>query len=128
VGDKAYLETKDFRLWVKQKRRSAKLYSCPFEISKAEPKTLNYTLKLPDEYQIHPKVHAYCLKEANENDPGLFPGQVPPKPPLIDTEDNQYTSRSSLTITLFEGNESSWFIGKDVLIQRIHELKRWILT
>ena len=92
-GDKAYLETKDLRLWVKQKGRCAKFYSRyvgPFEISKAEPKTSNYTLKLPDEYRIHPKVHARRLKQAHENDPVLFPGRVPPEPPPIDAEDNQY--------------------------------------
>src|SRR5947207_3390144 len=65
-GDKAYLETKDLGLRVKQKGRCVKFYSCyvgPFEISKAEPKTSNYILKLPDEYRIHPKVHARRLKQ-----------------------------------------------------------------
>jgi len=93
VGEKAYLETKDLRLHIKQKGRSAKFYSRyvgPFEITKAEPKTSNYTLKLPDEYQIHPKVHARRLKRAHDNDPTLFPGRVPPEPPPIDAEDNQY--------------------------------------
>ena len=77
VGEKAYLETRDLRLRIKQKGRSAKFYSRyvgPFEIMKAEPKTSNYTLKLPDEYQIHPKVHARRLKRAHDNDPTLFPG------------------------------------------------------
>ena len=93
VGEKAYLETKDLHLHIKQKGRSAKFYSRyvgPFEISKAQPDTSNYTLKLPDEYQIHPKVHARRLKRAHENDPILFPGQVPPEPSPIDAEDNQY--------------------------------------
>ena len=93
VGDKAYLETKDLRLRIKQKGRSAKFYPRyvgPFEITKAEPKTSNHTLKLPEEYQIHPKVHARRLKQAHENDPVLFPGRVPPEPPPIDAEDNQY--------------------------------------
>jgi hypothetical protein len=93
VGEKAYLERKDLRLRIKQKGRSAKFYQCyvgPFEISKAEPKTSNYTLELPDEYQIHPKVHARRLKRAYSNDPALFPGRVPPEPPPIDAEDNQY--------------------------------------
>jgi hypothetical protein len=92
-GEKAYLETKDLRLRIKQKGRSAKFYSRyvgPFEITKSEPKTSNYTLKLPDEYKIHPKVHARRLKRAHDNDPVLFPGRVPPEPPPIDTEDNQY--------------------------------------
>jgi hypothetical protein len=93
VGDKAYLETKDLRLRVKQKGRSAKFYTRyvgPFEISKAEPKTSNYTLILPEEYQIHPKVHARRLKPFHDNDPVLFPGRVPSEPPPIDAEDNQY--------------------------------------
>jgi hypothetical protein len=93
VGDKAYLETKDLRLHVKQKGRSAKFYGRyvgPFEISKVEPETSNYTLKLPAEYQIHPKVHARRIKPAHDNDPTLFPGRVPPEPPPVDAEDNQY--------------------------------------
>ena len=99
VGEKAYLETKDLRLRIKQKGRSAKFYSRyvgPFEISKAEPKTSNYTLKLPPEYQIHPKVHARRLKLAHNNDPILFPGRVPPEPPPIDADDNQYTIEAIL--------------------------------
>jgi hypothetical protein len=107
VGDKAYLETKDLRLRVKQKGRSAKFYGRyvgPFEISKTQPETSNYTLKLPEEYKIHPKVHSRCLKPAHDNDPTLFPGRVAPEPPPIDTGDNQ--SR----------NGSFWFIGKVILI------------
>jgi hypothetical protein len=87
------METKDLRLRVKQKGRSAKFYYRyvgPFEISKAAPKPSNYTLTLPDDYQIHPKVHARRLKQAHENDPVLFPGRVPLEPPTIDAEDNQY--------------------------------------
>ena len=87
------METKDLRLRIKQKGRSAKFYSRyvgPFEITKSEPKTSNYTLKLPNEYQIHPKIHARRLKRAQDNDPILFPGRVPPEPPPIDAEDNQY--------------------------------------
>ena len=93
VGNKAYLETKDLRLHVKQKGRSAKFYSRYvglFEITKSQPETSNYTLNLPEEYQIYPKVHARRLKPALDNDPILFPGRVPPKPPPIDAEDNQY--------------------------------------
>ena len=76
-----------------QKGRSAKFYSRyvgPFEIVKSQLETSNYTLKLPDEYQIHPKVHTRRLKRAHENDPILFPGWVPPQPPPIDAEDNQF--------------------------------------
>jgi hypothetical protein len=93
VGEKAYLETKDLRLRIKQKGRSAKFYSRyvgPFMISKSEPKTSNYTLDLPDHFQIHRKVHARRLKRAHENDDDLFPGRVHPEPPPIDIEDNQY--------------------------------------
>ena len=87
------METKDLCLRVKQKGRSAKFYTRyvgPFEISKSQPETSNYTLKLPPEYQIHPKVHSRRLKQAYDNDPILFPGRVPPEPPPIDADDNQY--------------------------------------
>jgi len=93
VGEKVYLETKDLRLRIKQKGRSAKFYSRyvgPFEISNSQPKTSNYTLNLPDEFRIHPKVHARRLKRAHDNDPTLFPGRVSPRPPPIDAEDNRY--------------------------------------
>ena len=93
VGEMAYLETKDLRLCIKQKGRRAKFYSRyvgSFEIIKSQPKTSNYTLKLPDEFHIHPKVNARRLKRAHENDPILFAGRVPPQPPPIDAEDNQY--------------------------------------
>ena len=65
-------------------------YIGPFELSCGEAETLNYTLVLPPEFQIHPKVHARSLKLAHKNDPELFPDQVPLKPPPIDFEDNQY--------------------------------------
>ena len=87
------METKNVRLRIKQKGRSAKFYPRyvgPFELSRVEPETSNYTLILPPEFQIHPKVHARRLKLAHENDPELFPGRVPLKPPPIDFEDNQY--------------------------------------
>src|SRR5271170_6027065 len=44
IGDKVYLESKNLRLRIKKKGRSAKFYPRyigPFEISKAEPKTSN---------------------------------------------------------------------------------------
>lgn len=93
VGDKVYLETKDLRLRIKQKGRSAKFYPRyvgPFELSKAEPATSNYTLKLPSGFRIHPKVHPRRLKLAYDNDPELFPGRIAPNPPPIDVEDEQY--------------------------------------
>ena len=116
VGEKAYLETKDLRLRIKQKGRSAKFYSRyvgPFEISKAQPDTSNYTLKLPDEYQIHPKVHARRLKRAHENDPILFPGRVPPESMRKTTS---ILSRRFWTIEWTERSESFWFIGKVIRI------------
>src|SRR5438046_3845798 len=99
VGDKVYLETKDLRLRIKQKGRSAKFYPRyvgPFEISKAEPATSNYTLKLPPEFRIHPKVHARRLKLGYDNDPELFPGQIPLNPPPIDVDDNRYAVEAVL--------------------------------
>ena len=93
VGDKVYLETKDLRLRIKLKGRSAKFYPRyvgPFELEKAEPATSNYKLKLPPEFRIHPKVHARRLKRAHENDPELFPGRVPSNPPAIDADGEQY--------------------------------------
>jgi len=99
VGDKVYLETKDLRLRIKQKGRSAKFYPRyvgPFELSHVQPETSNYTLILPPEFRIHPKVHARRLKLAHENDPELFPGRIPPRPPPIDFEDNQFAVEAIL--------------------------------
>jgi Chromo (CHRromatin Organisation MOdifier) domain len=81
------------RLYIKQKGRSAKFYPRyvrPFEISRSEPTTSNYALKLPPEFQIHPKVHTRRLKLAHNSDPELIPGRTPLQPPPIDVEDNQY--------------------------------------
>lgn len=44
----------------------------------------------PSGVQDPPIVHARRLKQAHDNDPALFPGRVPPEPPPIDAEDNQY--------------------------------------
>jgi len=130
VGDKVYLETKNLRLRIKKKGRSAKFYPRyvgPFEISKTEPATSNYTLKLPPEYRIHPKVHARRLKLAHDNDPKLFPGRIPPNPPPIDVEDEQYAveaildhrkvGRSRQFLVHWEGysdTEDSWVKEKDI--------------
>ena len=62
----------------------------------SRPETSNYTLKLPKEYQIYPKVHARRLKQALNSDPTLFPGRIPSEPPPIDAEDNQYTVEAIL--------------------------------
>jgi len=93
------LETKNLRLRIKKKGRSAKFYPRyvgPFAISKAEPATSNYTLELPPEFHIHPKVHARRLKRAHDNDPELFPGRIPPNPPPVDADDEQYTVEAIL--------------------------------
>jgi len=130
VGDKVYLETKDLRLRIKQKGRSAKFYPRyigPFEILKATPATSNYTLKLPPELRIHPKVHARRLKLAHDNDPELFPGRIPPRPPPLDVEDNQYAveaildhrefGRTRQFLVHWEGyaeTDDTWVLEKDI--------------
>jgi hypothetical protein len=124
------LETKNLRLRIKRKGRSAKFYPRyvgPFEISKTEPATSNYTLILPPEYRIHPKVHARRLKRAHDNDPALFPGRKPSNPPPIDAEDGQYAVEAILDhrkvgtsrqfLVHWEGYsdmEDSWVKEKDI--------------
>jgi hypothetical protein len=124
------LESKDLRLRVKKKGRSAKFYRRyvgPFEIVKSEPTTSNYTLKLPPEFRIHPKVHARQLKLAHENDPELFPGRIHPNPPPIDAENERYSvesildhrkvGRSCQFLVHWEGYsdlEDSWVKEKDI--------------
>jgi len=124
------LETKNLRLRIKKKGRSAKFYPRyvgPFEISKTEPATSNYTLKLPPEFRIHPKVHARRLKLAHDNDPELFPGRITPNPPPIDAEDEQYAveaildhrkvGRSCQFLVHWEGysdTEDSWVKEGDI--------------
>ena len=130
VGDKVYLETKNLRLRIKKKGRSAKFYPRfvgPFEISKTELATSNYTLKLPPEFQIHPKVHARRLKLGHDNDPELFPSRISPNPPPIDAEDGQYAleaipdhrkvGNSRQFLVHWEGYsdlEDSWIKEKDI--------------
>ena len=88
---------------------------------------MNYTLKLPPEFRIHPKVHARQLKLAHDNDPELFPGRIPPTPPPIDPEDEQYAveaildhrkvGRSHQVLVHWEGyadTEDSWVKERDV--------------
>ena len=130
IGDKVYLESKNVRLCIKKRGRSAKFYPRyigPFEISKAEPKTSNYTLILPPEFHIHPKVHARRLKIAHDSDPNLFSGRIPPNPPPIDAEDKQYAveaildhrkvGRSRQFLVHWEGysdTEDSWVKERDI--------------
>jgi hypothetical protein len=93
VGDQVFLNTKNLRLRIKQKGRSAKFiarFIGPFPITKAKRKTSTYTLELPPEYKIHPTFHAKLLKPAFENDPTLFPNREVTVPPPIDVEDNQW--------------------------------------
>src|SRR5438876_6537736 len=128
------LETKNLRLRIKKKGRSAKFYPRyvgPFEISKTETATSNYTLKLPPEYRIHPKVHARRLKLAHDNDPKLFPGRIPPNPPPIDAEDEQYAveaildhrkvGRSRQFLVHWEGYSDT----EDSLLSDQRQLYRW---
>jgi hypothetical protein len=99
VGDKVYLNIKNLRLRIKKKGRNAKVYPRyvgPLEISKTEVATSNYTLKLPPEYRIHPKVHARRLKLAHDNDPKFFPGRIPPNLPPLDADDEQYVVEAIL--------------------------------
>ena len=93
VGDQVYLNTRNLRLLIKQKGRSAKFYPRyvgPFPIIEAKPETSTYTLRLPPEYKIHPTIHAKLLKLAFENDPLVFPDRHVTPPPPIDIEDNQW--------------------------------------
>ena len=93
VGDQVYLDTRNLRLSVKQKGRSAKFYpryTGPFPIVKAKPETSTYKLKLPSEYKIHPTFHAKLLKSAFENDPLLFPKRQVIPPPPLDADDHQW--------------------------------------
>jgi hypothetical protein len=135
IGDKVYLETKNLRLRIKKKGRSAKFYPRyvgPFEISKTEPATSNYTLKLPQEFRIHPKFHARRLKLAHDNDPKLFPGRIPPNPPSIDAEDEQYAveaildhrkvGRSRQFLVHWQGysdTDDSWVKEKDIDVEMV---------
>ena len=125
-----YLESRNLRLRIKKRGRSAKFYPRyvgPFEISKAEPETSNYTLILPPEFRIHPKVHARRLKIAHDSDPNLFPGRLPPNPPPIDADDEQYAveaildhrkvGRSRQFLVHWEGysdTEDSWVKERDI--------------
>ena len=135
IGDKVYLESKNLRLRIKKRGRSAKFYPRyvgPFEISKAEPETSNYTLILPPEFHIHPKVHARRLKIAHDSDPNLFPGRIPPNPPPIDAEDEQYAveaildhrkvGRSRQFLVHWEGysnTEDSWVKERDIDVEMV---------
>ena len=93
VGDLVYLNTKNLRLRIKKKNRSAKLYPCfvgLFLITRAEPETSNYRLELPLEYKIHLTFHTSLLKPAVANDPDQFPHREPPQPDPVFPEDNEY--------------------------------------
>ena len=94
VGDPVYLNTKNLRLKVKQKGRSAKLYPRwigPFKILKMKPETSTYKLDLPPSYKVHPVFHARLIKLAIPNDPKQFPTREPSRPgPAFDDNDEEY--------------------------------------
>src|SRR5438046_597076 len=88
--------------------------------------------RLPPEYRIHPKVHTRRLKLAHDNDPKLFPGRIPPNPPPIDTEDEQYAveaildhrkvGRSRQFLVHWEGysdREDSWVKEGDMDVEMV---------
>jgi len=93
VGDQVYLNTKNLRLLIKRKGRSAKFYPRyvgPFPIIKAKPETSTYKLRLPREYKIHPTFHARLLKPAFQNDPLLFSKRHVTPPPPIDADNDEW--------------------------------------
>ncbi len=99
VGEQVYLNSKNLRLLIKQKGRSAKFYPRyvgPFPIIKAKPETSTYKLRLPREYKIHPTFHARLLKPAFENNPLLFSERHVTPPPPIDADDGQWEVESVL--------------------------------
>jgi len=75
-----------------------------------KPQASNYTLKLPPEYRIHPKVHTRRLKQAYDNNPTLFPGHVAPKLPSINAGDNQYPVEAILDYRKARGNKKREFL------------------
>jgi Reverse transcriptase (RNA-dependent DNA polymerase)/RNase H-like domain found in reverse transcriptase/Integrase zinc binding domain/Chromo (CHRromatin Organisation MOdifier) domain/Integrase core domain len=130
VGDFVYLDTKNLRLRIKQKGRSAKFYPRyvgPFKVIKSKPATSTYKLELPPQYKIHPTFHSKRLKPAINNDPSLFPGREPAKPPPLDAKDNIYQAeqlldhrkfgRTKKYLVHWEGypdSEDSWELEKDI--------------
>jgi hypothetical protein len=87
VGDKVYVDTHQIRTNIKRKGRSAKFYPRyigPFEIIQTKPTTSTYKLSLPSEYKkLHPVFHISRLRLSVPNDPELFPGREPPRPPPV---------------------------------------------
>jgi len=84
VGDLTYLDTRNLRLHIKQKGRSAKFYPRfigPFKILESKPETSSYKLELPQEYKIHLTFHTKRLKPAIPNDVSQFPHREPSRPP-----------------------------------------------
>ena len=115
VGEKAYLETKDLHLHIKQKYRSVKFYSRyvgPFEIMKSEPKTSNYTLKLSDDYQIQPKVHACRLNMLMITTLSSFLDMFLQNHPPATQMTISILLRLSWITVLCVGSVSFWFIGR----------------
>ena len=89
-----HLGSKNLRLKIKRKGRTAKFYPRyigSFSITKADPTSTTYKLELPPSYKIHPMFHASFLKPATANDPDLFPQREPSLPgPAFDNDDDEY--------------------------------------
>ena len=79
------------------------------------------------------KVHARRLKLAHDNDLELFPGRIPPNPPRIDADDEQYAveaildhrqvGRSRQFLVHWEGyseTEDSWVKEGDIDAEMVH--------
>jgi hypothetical protein len=117
-GDKAYLETKDLRLQVKHKGRSAKFYSRyvgPFEIIKAEPPRItlsNCQTNTRSTLRSMPVVSGKRTKTIL----CYFLDEFLLSHPISTPKTTSTSSRLYSTTALFEGSESSWFIGKGTQI------------
>ena len=123
VGDKVYLETKDLRLRIKQSGRSAKFYPHyvgPFEIIKSQPKTSNYTLKLPRSIRSTLRYMRAASSRPMRMILLSFLVVFPLNHPQSMLKITNTSLRPSSITERFVGSANSWFIGKDMPISRIH--------
>jgi hypothetical protein len=77
-GDLVYLSTKNLNLPKNRARKLMPTYVGPYPITRANPSTSNYTLKLPIELEarnIHPTFHVSLLKPHVLNDDNRFPSR-----------------------------------------------------